>query len=124
MRVSISNPLARWLRGQIRPLKAFVLAVLGLAGFAGAQTVIKNQGYLPFADAPIHYRSENLNDPIAKLQKQLDGGEIALEYESGHGYLRSVLRALQVSVSSQTLVFSKTSVPEDLPGAPARTLLQ
>ncbi len=71
--------------------------------------VVKNQGYLPFADAPINYRSENLSDPVAKLQAQLDRGEVKLAYEAGHGYLRSVLAALRIPVSSQTLVFSKTS---------------
>jgi hypothetical protein len=71
--------------------------------------VEKNQGYLPFADAPINYRSENLSDPVAKLQARLDHGEVKLDYEPGHGYLRSVLEALRVPVSSQTLVFSKTS---------------
>ena len=89
-----------------------VLAVVAL-GFAGvlvhAQIVIKNQGFVPFADAPIRYRSENLADPVAKLQKQHDRGEVALEYEPDHGYLRSVLRALGIAVNSQTLVFSKTS---------------
>jgi hypothetical protein len=71
--------------------------------------VEKNQGYLPFADAPINYRSENLSDPVAKLQAKLDRGEIKLQYDPGHGYLRSVLEALRVPLSSQTLVFSKTS---------------
>jgi hypothetical protein len=64
---------------------------------------------LPFGDAPINYRSENLDDPIARLQKQLDSGEVKLEYEAARGYLRPVLRALRVPASSQTLVFSKTS---------------
>jgi hypothetical protein len=73
------------------------------------QVVVKNQGYLPFADAPINYRSEDLSDPVAKLQKRLDRGEVQLDYQPGHGYLRSVLRALGVPLSSQTLVFSKTS---------------
>jgi hypothetical protein len=70
---------------------------------------VKNQGYIPFGDAPINYRSENLDDPIARLQKQLDSGDVKLEYEAGRGYLRPVLRALRVPASSQTLVFSKTS---------------
>jgi hypothetical protein len=83
------------------------LAACALVG-ARAQ-VVKNQGYIPFGDAPINYRSENLDDPIARLQKQLDSGEVKLEYEAGRGYLRPVLRALRVPVSSQTLVFSKTS---------------
>src|ERR1700678_3652398 len=76
---------------------------------AGAPVVVKEQGYVPFAGAPIDYRSENLNDPLAKLQQRLDRNEVRLEYEAGHGYLRSVLRALNISPSSQTLVFSKTS---------------
>lgn len=87
---------------------------LAASAFAAAwtlsgQIVEKNQGYLPFADAPINYRSENLSDPVAKLQEKLDRGEVKLEYEPGHGYLKAVLAALRVPVSSQTLVFSKTS---------------
>jgi hypothetical protein len=38
-----------------------------------------------------------------------DRGEVKLNFAPGHGYLRSVLNALHVPVSSQTLVFSKTS---------------
>jgi hypothetical protein len=83
--------------------------LLGLAMLAHGQVVIKNQGYVPFGDAPIHYRSANLTDPVAQLQQKLDRGEVKLEYEPGHGYLRSVLRALGIAASSQTLVFSKTS---------------
>lgn len=72
--------------------------------------VKKNQAFLPFADAPIYYRtSKDLTDPIAKLQKQLDQGEVQLKYEPQHGYLKSVLEALRIPINSQTLVFSKTS---------------
>jgi len=88
---------------------ALGLGVLAVLDGQDVKPVVKEQGYVPFADAPIGYRSENLSDPIAKLQKELDRGTVRLEYEPGHGYLRSVLRALKVPVSSQTLVFSKTS---------------
>jgi hypothetical protein len=74
-----------------------------------APVAVKDQGYVPFSDPPISYRSENLADPVAKLQKRLDRGEVTLEYETQHGYLRSILRALAVPLSTQTLVFSKTS---------------
>jgi hypothetical protein len=90
-------------------LGAIVFALAGLATPNYGQIVVKNQGFVPFGDEPINYRSENLNDPVAKLQKKLDRGEVKLNYEAGHGYLRSVLDALHVPVSSQTLVFSKTS---------------
>jgi hypothetical protein len=86
-----------------------ILVALSAAIAASSQVVIKNQGYVPFGEAPIHYRSQDLNDPIAQLQKKLDRGDVKLDFEPGHGYLRSVLRALGIAVSSQTLVFSKTS---------------
>jgi hypothetical protein len=76
---------------------------------AHGQIAVKNQGYVPFSDAPINYRSDDLSDPVAKLEQQLTQGKTTLEYEPEHGYLRSVLKLLKVPVDSQTLVFSKTS---------------
>jgi hypothetical protein len=76
---------------------------------AHGQIAVKNQGYVPFSDAPISYRSDDLSDPVAKLQQQLNEGKVTLQYEPDHGYLRSVLKLLKVPVDSQTLVFSKTS---------------
>jgi hypothetical protein len=39
----------------------------------------------------------------------MDHGEVTLQYEAEHGYLKSLLDQLDIPVSSQTLVFSKTS---------------
>ena len=88
-----------------------LLTVNGRAQSAANQApiVIKNQGYVPFAEPPINYRSAQLDDPVARLDSHLERGETQLRYEPGHGYLRSVLEALHIPVSSQTLVFSKTS---------------
>lgn len=76
---------------------------------AHAQIAVRNQGYVPFSEPPINYRSGNLNDPVAKLQVRLNDGTAKLTYEPRFGYLRSVLKQLDVPVTSQTLVFSKTS---------------
>jgi hypothetical protein len=90
---------------------SFVSAIL-LTAFlclpAFAQIAVTNQGYVPFSDQPINYRSE-VHDPVAELQKRMDRGEVHLEYEPQHGYLKSVLEKLSIPSSSQTLVFSKTS---------------
>lgn len=48
-------------------------------------------------------------DPIARLQKQIDTGQVQLAFDPRHGYLPAVLKALGVPPASQTLVFSKTS---------------
>jgi len=74
-----------------------------------AQIAVKNQGYVPFSDAPINYRTQPVSDPVAKLQERVDRGDVKLDYEPKHGYLRSVLEQLQIPIDSQTLVFSKTS---------------
>ena len=47
---------------------------------------------------------------VAELQTEIVAGKKELRFEKGQGYLRSLLDALGVSVESQTLVFSKTSV--------------
>lgn len=99
-------------------------SILGLASqdasAPASGPVIKTEGFVPFSNAPIYYRSQQLSDPVAKLQKQLERGEIVLQYDPKFGYLKSVLQALKVPVSSQALVFSKTSFqfPDITPAAP------
>src|SRR4029078_3473089 len=69
-----------------------------------------NQGYIPYSDAPIFYRSNDIADPVTKLQRKLESGEAELAFDSSaHGYLKSILEQLDIPISSQTLVFSKTS---------------
>ena len=51
-----------------------------------------------------------LKDPVALLAKQIERGEVSLDYRSdGWGYLSSLLKHLDINVDSQILVFSKTS---------------
>ncbi|MEI9891767.1 MAG: hypothetical protein WDN45_15955 [Caulobacteraceae bacterium] len=76
---------------------------------AEAQIAVRNQGYVPYSDAPINYRTRELTDPVALLEKQIEAGKVHLTYEKDHGYLKSVMRLLKVPENSQTLVFSKTS---------------
>jgi len=87
---------------------ALVLSALACVG-ARAQIAVTNQGFVPYSDEPINYRSAPLTDPVAKLKEKIDKGRAQLKYEPEHGYLRSVLRLLDIPLASQTLVFSKTS---------------
>jgi hypothetical protein len=59
---------------------------------------------------PIRYSQTPTDNPVTRLEQRLDRGQAHLTYEEGFGYLRSLLRELKVPVSSQTLVFSKTSL--------------
>ena len=49
------------------------------------------------------------NDPVAALDKRLATGAVELRFDPKWGYLPSVLEELEVPLSSQLLVFSKTS---------------
>lgn len=65
--------------------------------------------YLSFEGPPIEYSTRPTNDPIRRLAERIQSGEAALEYDEERGYLPSLLKLLNIPVSSQTLVFSKTS---------------
>ncbi len=65
-----------------------------------------------FELAPILYSASTPDNPVSRLQAHLDAGESTLTWDDSVGWLSSVLAALEVPTSSQTLVFSKTSLQQ------------
>jgi hypothetical protein len=65
----------------------------------------------------IQYSGPARDNRIWRLQDRLDRGEINLQWEPGWGYLRSLLKALEIDTSTQALVFSKTSLQTSRIGA-------
>ena len=61
----------------------------------------------------IAYSKTAPTDAVARLQASIERGETVLEFDEAHGYLPALLRALDVPVSSQSLVFSRTSLQVD-----------
>ena len=62
-------------------------------------------------DAPPHlYRTRVPADRFSKMKTDLESGRIALDRSSELAFLKSLLRVLDVPVSSQMLVFSTTSL--------------
>jgi hypothetical protein len=86
-----------------RIVASLVLAAIAMVPRARARAD------LPYEPEPISYLTAPVDDPIARLQKRLDAGEVALKHDAAQGYLSSVLEELKIPKSSQTLVFSKTS---------------
>jgi len=60
-------------------------------------------------DPAIAYSSAPLSNAVSRLEPKLRDGSVSLVYEGRSGYLRSALRALDIPVDSQALVFSQTS---------------
>src|SRR5579885_2673269 len=54
-------------------------------------------------------RSTLAADKVAELRDKVKKGEVQLDFDGVRGYLPSMLRSLNIPVSSQTLVFTKTS---------------
>jgi hypothetical protein len=86
-----------------------MLTALAVLAAARALADLDGSYVLPQDDWAIQYATRPLADPITLLQQQIRRGEAKLEYDPDYGYLPSVLHNLQAPVSSQVLVFSKTS---------------
>ena len=63
-----------------------------------------------YDQAPIEYSTTTPRDPVAGLMQSLATKSAKLEYDRERGYLPSLLKLLKIDPSSQTLVFSKTSM--------------
>ena len=59
---------------------------------------------------PINYSTARATNAVARLIEHIEDGDATLEWEPQHGYLTSLMKQLDVSASSQVLVFSRTSL--------------
>ena len=64
---------------------------------------------LPYGQKPIDYFGETTDNAVTRLQDRIKRGDVRLTIDETQGYLPALLRALDISASSQMLVFSKTS---------------
>ena len=102
-------PLALW-------AALAVLAGAGLAAITLALAPLHAAGgqlEASFFDGAMHpsieYAARPRTDAIARLGAALEAGTIRLPFDQRSGYLRALLKALDVDVDSQLAVFSKTS---------------
>jgi len=90
----------------------FVPLVVVLTLLAGA-TALRSQrrdAFVVTRDHPaIGYSSAPVSEAITELNARLASGADTFAFDEKSGYLPAVLRALQLPVSSQALVFSQTS---------------
>ena len=81
---------------------SLTVATAALADLAGSYVV-------PLDDEAIRYATRPADDPVERLNRKIARGDVKLEFDDAHGYLKSVIRELRIPVESQVLVFSKTS---------------
>ena len=93
---------------------SLVLFVLPAASLAAQPRVVAYDDPLPYGQSPVDYLGDATADPVARLDARLASGKTTLRVVPRRGYLDSVLGCLDVPVSSQLLVYSKTAVNQRL----------
>ena len=87
------------------PYRLLVLSLL-----FGWQAAAEAQGLFNFERKPIDYHNQVAKNPVSQLQEKILSGKVQLEYQGPRGYLDSFLKQLNVSKTTQALVFSKSSL--------------
>ncbi len=104
LRYGVPRIRRSWLTAALRcrpTLLVSLIAVLAWPAPAAAQ--------MDYDREPINYSTAPRTDAIAKLQARLQSGQTKLAFDERSGYLPALLRELNISETSQVLVFSKTS---------------
>jgi hypothetical protein len=95
-------------------MRTVLYLVFAAVQTCGQTSSLSGSFLMPLEDDAIQYATATGNDPVGRLQERIDRGEATLDFRQPHGYLLSVLEHLNIPVSSQTLVFSKTSFQQSL----------
>jgi NnrS protein len=93
-------------RPPARVTKLPILLPLVVVAFLASPSLASDDQY---EQDPINYSTAPVNDPVARLQKRIDDGQAKFDFDPNQGYLPALLKELNAPVSSQTLVFSRTS---------------
>jgi hypothetical protein len=91
---------ARWILGLVSVVAA--LSVAAAAQRAGAFGTSRDHPAINYTNGPVQ-------TVVTDLVSDIDSGKVRLTFEPISGYLRSLLRALDIPVESQMLVYSETS---------------
>lgn len=83
-----------------------VSAFAYLLGFAAASLPARDD----FEQAPVHYSEATPANLVSRLADSVAAGKTEIVYDEETGWLPSILKALDVPVSSQALVFAKNSL--------------
>ena len=90
----------------------WLLISLGLLWFSVVCVMVSNEVLAgdDFENPPVSYYDSPSRDRVAVLWQDIEAGKVVLIADAKGNYLPSLLELLEVPVSSQCLVFSKTSL--------------
>src|SRR5690349_3238694 len=89
----------------ILPVGAVMAAALWAVGArADTDRLMVNASRYDQEYPAIDYSGPATHNRVWRMQQRLNSGELKLEWEPRWGYLRSVLKALDINIDSQVLV--------------------
>jgi hypothetical protein len=95
----------------MKPLRgAYRIGVAAAVLLAPVLAIGAFQSPYDFEHGSIAYTTSVPTDAISRLQSRIDSGETRLQFDPEHGYLPALLNELKIPQTSQSLVFSKTSL--------------
>ena len=96
--------------GQAAALAAVVVATIAVATTASTGQLAERPLAGVLAHPAIGYYTQPTRDLVAELAGRIDDGTATIAFDEDTGYLRAMLDALHVPVTSQMLVMSKTGI--------------
>jgi len=96
-------------RAFVARLSAVLFVVLAGTAAIGQVLSLETSYIVPIHDPAIRYGEVGSRNAVARLRERLQTGQLRLAFDRTSGYLPALLEALDIPVSSQMLVFSKTS---------------
>ena len=76
-------------------------------------STLNTQAQIAFDYPPLNYSTAPLINDIEELINKITDKKVNLEFDDKHGFLPTILKALNIPESSQVLVFSKTSFQKE-----------
>src|SRR5512141_2320519 len=99
--------------GYMGPRARLSFLAAGAALLAGATWLLADRledtFFIPLDHPAIQYAGATA-DPVGRLEKRLESGQLKLDYAPAGGYLAALLKELAINIDSQVLVFSRTSI--------------
>ena len=96
-------------KSQFHIASVVLIAMMTAARAQAGNDEFVNFPWIPYDHPAIQYLQQTPNDPIGRLQKDIDSGKIQLKFDPKRGYLPDLLKRLDINTDSQVLVFTKTS---------------
>jgi hypothetical protein len=107
IRLSHPKSLRRDL-SMLRSTRPFLICAA--AACVALNSMLSCRAGVNYEEDPINYSKTEPSNPVTELQRRIDAARASLAFEGEQGYLKSLLKSLEIPITSQVMTFAKTSL--------------